>query len=1193
MSALRRTLELSALPLSGVHLIEASAGTGKTYTLAALILRLVVERELPIEQILAVTFTTAATLELRARVLDRLESARRHFAGEAHTEGDLVLSALGEKVNATRAIELLERALGNFDRASIHTIHGFAARALGENAFELGARLDLEVTPQMDEVIYDSVADFWAERVATLELDAFRPLQKKLFEDLRRVARLSVSSREVPWVKLDDTEALLKNVSALVLTLNQRFDEARDSFERQGTEARDLLLSGAVNRNSYPAGKVQSVFDELKSYFEADEAEAELSEPCERWTQSAVRRRLNKGKSAEHRVFVQLEALWEVRLELALVIDARRALLFREARDYMLSKIEFEHSRARTQSFDDLLVSLKDALYRQGTEGSKPLMTLLTERYRVALIDEFQDTDAVQYSIFRKIFVERAEPSLFLIGDPKQSIYAFRGADIFSYLAAQKEADSVWTMPFSYRSSPSVVGAQNALLGRGPSPFLFEDIRYEAMQSSPGREDRLLTAQGSSLPGMAVIECDGTVPILTQAALEIARMLEEGLSLAGEPLSARHFVLLCRTNAQAEQAQQALARLGISAVMHGDRSVFESVEAKELRAALRGLIEPGDREAVRSALATRLFGLDVNELVELEKESERLDYWTQVVRGLSETWRKRGIFATLERIFVELGATERLLSEVGGERKVTNLRHLSELLHAEEVTRHMGPLALFRFLEAAVVDPLTFGFAPETRQIRLESDADAVILTTVHKSKGLEYDIVILPTLGDVDKPWDEPAFRFHDSAGDERIEVRSAALAPESHEARSREHYAESLRLGYVALTRARHHVRVLLSPFKKGFSSFRYWCSSPAVLTNGSEDALAAMEGHDASAHKRFLVQLVEASHGTIDNLHPARAEERQIQTTVSEESLHFVPLSPSTALRLERTRRTGSFSSIARSQRFEARKIGRDVADAEGHTTPAVLLPPALEVGALEFPRGADAGEAIHLVFEKMPFERDATEERRILIRDVLRRSGFDLSYESTSLALVERSLQTELPTGFALCELKPEERAPEREFNLVAGNEARELDARGLLSILASAPELPESYRRELHRLEFPGWRGYLRGFIDLTIEKEGKLYVVDYKSNFLGSDEKSYEPPALERSMAEHHYFMQGLLYAAAVHAHARARRANYDFDAQFGGVLYLFLRGMKPEAKGSGAYFLRPSLNTLEGILRVLGGGAA
>jgi exodeoxyribonuclease V beta subunit len=1191
----RQNLDVTELPLSGVHLIEASAGTGKTYTIAALFLRLIVERELPIEQVLTVTFTTAATLELRARVADRLEQARRYFAGDERIEADAVLRALGEKIDRVRADQLLERALGNFDRAAIFTIHGFAARALGESAFELGAQLDLEVTPNIDDLIYDSVADFWAERVATLEPEIFAPLRPKLFEDLRKLARLVVASREVPWVDLEDAEAVVRNAPRSLDALRARFHEARKLFAERGEEARDVLLSGAVNRGTYSVEKVSASFEAWRTYFDDGEAEANLSVDCVRWAQSKVRERANKGRNPEHGLFVVLETLLEAHAELGQIVEARRAILLRDARDYLLAKVQAEHARARTQSFDDLLVSLHDALTPGADGGQSPALSeLLAERYRVALIDEFQDTDATQYAVFRRLFAERREPGLFLIGDPKQSIYAFRGADIFSYLAAQNDADQVWTMPHSYRASPRLIAAQNALFGRVAKPFFFDEIRYEPMLAAPGHVDHLLSSGGDPVCGMAVIECDKGQNPLEQAAFEVAGMLASGAKIRGEPLSPRHLAVLCRTNAQAEETQVELARLGIPAVMHGDRSVFESAEATELRRALHGLIETGDRRAVRSALATRLFGLGVSELVALETDSATLEKWINVVRTLGETWRSRGIFAVLEHIFVELGATERLLSELGGERRVTNLRHLGELLHAEEATRHLGPLALFRFLEAAISDPQTFGYAPETRQIRLESDADAVVLTTVHKSKGLEYDIVILPTLGLIDKPWREPAFRFHTPRREERVEVRALSLAPESHDARLREHYAESMRLGYVAVTRARHHVRVVLAPVKKGFSSFRYWCVAPETWMTDPMETIGRLESLDEAEQHRLLARLAEASQGSLELVRGAVGPWRAGSSPVAATPLRFARLEASTEKRLERTRRTGSFSSIARAQRSEGRRIGWDVADVEGSLDLAVIAPESrVEALGSDFPRGAEAGQAIHLVFESMTFERGAAEQRRQTVREVLAQFGFERTHEEACFDIIERALETELPPGFRLAELRQEQRAPELEFNLVAGQLGRELNPKDLTAAVESAEFLPARYRQELRLLEFAGWQGYLRGFIDLTVEHQGKLYVIDYKSNFLGADEGSYESARLELAMGQHHYFLQGLLYAAAVHAHARSRNRAYDYEQNFGGVLYLFLRGMSPLKPGSGAFFFRPSARTLDGILHALRGGSA
>lgn len=1165
-----RPLDVCRLPLDGVHLIEASAGTGKTFNIAALFLRLILEARLPIQQILAVTFTKMATSELRARVEKRLRDARKYFDG-SDEQDDAILRELSSRLDRSDALLLLDRALSDIDRASIFTIHGFAARAIVESAFEAHASFASEVLPDVDRLAYDAVVDFWSLKVRDLHPDFFSRLGGiTLFSELEKVARAALVNVDTPSVSLPLEDASIEAHRAAEEGLRLALLDLRQEFQRSSTEAWGLLVSGRVRRNSFQEEFLKRSLAEWELYLGQETLAGAPPKNWARFRQEYVLSQTAKGKQpALHPFFAAVEVFGRAYEILELQDEIARARLYELCVSFVRGQVRREHVRHGTRSFDDLLLVLRGAL--RGA-GGRSLKASLEKRYRAALIDEFQDTDPLQYEVFREIFAERSDPSLFLIGDPKQSIYAFRGADVLAYLRASADAhSSQHSLTTSYRSSPAVVAAQNALFEFASAPFLLEGIQYSSIKAATNKENVLHEADGAPFPGMDVVILDeGDRPaLLEQAALEVRALLTEGGRIASVPISPKNVAVLCRTNRDAQEVQTRLRALGVPAVMHGDRSVFESKEAIEIRRLLRALLDPGHRTLVRAALATDLLGPKVLGVAELDERPDLLELWDSRLRRWSDAWRQQGFFRMMDAVFRDVAIFPRILGTPNGERTLTNLRHIVELLHQAESEEHLGALGLLRYLEACIADPFGHSMADVALQIRLESDEDAVTLTTIHKSKGLEYDIVVLPSLGIRDEPRDEPAFRTRDIHGEPELELRSRALAERSYDIRLDEHQAEALRVGYVGLTRARHLALVLLGKFHGKFSAFSHWVRDAGPL------------GGAPSSWEEPLNRLIEESGGSVRVREPRVGSTRFALASEGESvELTLPPVSAELPARLAGGLRTASFSSITRATSGGPRDslLGRD-RDGSAKAPP---VQDASEPGPLarlhDFPKGAVAGEALHEVFEKLVWgERDLPfgEES---VAGILQKFGISPEFSRGVLDLVETTLNTRLaPFGARLGDLKRNERAAEVEFHLsVASGEACASSGR-LTRAVRSLECLPLSYREGAWSLDFQDIRGFLRGFIDLVFEVDGRVFVVDYKSNFLGENLADYDASHMERSMNEHHYHIQGLIYGLALARHARLLRSDYSHERDFGGIYYLFLRGLDDSSGSTGVYFFRPS----------------
>lgn len=1233
----RKPLDVPTIPLSGVHLIEASAGTGKTFTITSLILRMLVEEARPLESILAVTFTNAATAELKERVLERIQTAREALAEPLAPDADPVLVRLASLPDQKRVLRLLDAAAQSADRAAIFTIHGFAARLLRDHAFESGSREDTELIGDQRALVQDVVTDFWSSRVATLPQASFELIGGSgFFRVLTRVGLAAAAAFEVPLVPLGATDDLQKRQQEL----SEVYERAQAEFEKSGEAVRKVLLnSTAIKRNILIPASLQADYDHYKRYFAR--GEPTLGHPKgERWTQRKVSSAIRKNQpQVEHPLLVVLEELCDGNARCQAAARDFADGLREELCQLVHARVKEEHERAGTQSFDGLLTDLHLAL-RDGERG--PLLAAeVRAKMPVALIDEFQDTDPIQYEIFRKIYDPSDsgrgadETALYLIGDPKQSIYAFRGADVRTYLHAASHAKGgVWTLDTSYRASPALVAAQNALFSFPRDTFCVPNIQYQSVRPRPGAKNELFDSRGTPLPGMRLLFSSDKdeKSCLLRAAQEVARLLHEGCQLKGEKVTPQDIAVLTRTNRQAQQVQAHLRALGIPAVMHGDRSVFEAPEALELRRVLRALSEPGHRVLTRTALSTRLLGLCAEELARLDCDHELLETWISRLRHYGDLWRAKGIAHAMEALSAETDLVRRTLMDRDGERRMTNFRHLLELLHEAQASEHLGVQGLLRSLEGAIADPSGHAMAAEARQLRLESDANAVTLTTAHKSKGLEYPIVFLPSLGLDERGFGDEAFRYFDPEKETSLfEMRAKESRAESEEIHTLEQRQESLRLAYVALTRAQHHV-VALCGVGDSFSALAYLLHEREAGEPSGIDSLCSRLKKKVPADVKYeeIRSLCRLSEGAIsveplsEDLGPVFAR------PVGEEVLLPPPAPP----QLSESEKTSSFSGMTRQEHglSRAAQEGRDVDDvaapdgAEEEDLVAGGAQPTPQGGPTEstvlersvladFPRGPRPGDALHAVFEFSPFAEGTPEERAQVAQRELEKRGFSGEDVHAAALCLEDVLKTPLDfgeghglaPGFSLGDLTPVHRAPEMEFSLPVGRPDKRLSAERLARALGApdlaanappvrvpadamaAPLLSYSYLETIRRLPFSAWSGFLRGFMDLVFLREEKIFGLDYKSNYLGADYVDYGQAALQSCMEEHHYLLQALLYAVAIHRYARTRIPAYSYETHFGGMYYLFLRGMHPSRPGGGVYFFRPEKTLVQRISDLFG----
>ncbi|MEW6271415.1 MAG: exodeoxyribonuclease V subunit beta, partial [Thermodesulfobacteriota bacterium] len=986
-------------------------------------------------------------------------------------------------------------------------------------------------------------------------------------------------------------------------------------------EIEPLLDPRRLNRNTYSEDRIPGWCAELDTWLKRDPgAVPVLFADVDKFAARHLAAKTKKGHATpRHPFFDACDRVHAAQQAILRAYGDFELALQRALVDFVRTEVGARHEQANTQSFDDLLYRLRDALRAPAT--GTLLAEQVRERFRAALIDEFQDTDPVQYEIFRAVYGGHDRP-LFLIGDPKQAIYGFRGADVFTYVEAKAGA-SAHTLDVNHRSAPRLVTAVNTLFGRARDPFVFADIPFHEVDPAE-RKAASLEGALAETPPLEILFLRHDRPqkatskdpferhVPGAVANEIVRLLQSGTTIGGRPLHAGDVAVLCRANWQAVAMQEELRRHGVPSVLHGDDSVFESAEAEEIERVLRAVAEPAEPKLVRAALATRLVGLDAAALAALQADEADWDRWAARFRDWLEVWTEQGFMAAFRRLLDTCETQRRLLALEDGERRLTNVLHVAELLQTAAREAHRGPLALVDWLALMRGDAAArVEMAKEAAQIRLESDERAVQLVTIHRSKGLEYGVVYCPfawhgaKLHSAERQW----VKYHDPDDGLRLKLDLGSGAKKTHEDRAQlEDFAENVRLLYVAVTRAKHRCTLVWACAPSAQHAPLGYLLHQAAGASAEETVAATRERLkklDEEAMLADLRRLERESAGTIAvrEVHIPAAALPRLAYAPPEEGAAGALAPREATRRLDAAWRVSSFSRLAASGGRTSHQAEEGIDRDEATLGPEGRLPlpregsrTAVPVVLHDLRAGARTGELLHWVLENVDFVRGDRAELATRVREGLAKFACDAAWEAALVRGLEEVLATPLggdAGAFRLGTLPRERRLDELPFLLPV---RRGFDRARLAACFERnpSPQRPADYPARIRRLGFGMLEGFLNGFIDLAFEHGGRWYVVDYKSNFLGPRPEDYRPPLLARTMSLHHYFLQYHLYALALHRHLTARLPGYDYERHFGGVYYLFLRGMSPRHEPScGVFHDRPSAALIEDLSALVAAPAA
>lgn len=1208
MSTVTLPVKLDALtfPLHGNRLIEASAGTGKTYTIANLYLRLILGHgddntrypvPLGVDSILVVTFTDAATAELRDRIRARIHNARLDFL-VGHSGDTFIQQLIDDLDHHEERIALLLAAERQMDEAAVFTIHGFCQRMLKQHAFESGTLFSSELITDETALLQQTTADFWRRTLYPINkptAEISRRLWKTPNDLLQNIRGwLGQNNLEVVRGQLPDSiEQFQKQYIDPVLAIKQRWKDEQETIET-------LIRTGGLKKNAKPLNRLTEMADfvhstSLKPTLKAKESWEVFS------TESLTKATTKAGTVPEHPVFHLIDELLNNSLDLT---KAFEGMILSEALADVKRRMTHLKKQRHQMSFDDLLGNLAKALLN---DHAGLLALAIREQFPIAMIDEFQDTDPQQYHIFNQIYANteislpKSDSGLFMIGDPKQAIYAFRGADIFTYMQAREQVSAHYTLDTNWRSTRNMVKAANRMFSLVEAPFIYDAIPFTGVSPSPNADNSRLLHLDKPMPalqfwlhengGNAVGNGDYEAAMTEATAHQVNTLLtaaqrnECQLEKKGDrsPLQAGDIAVLVRTSRQGQMIRQALSQLNIASVYLSNReSVFSCQEAVDIQRLLTACLSPTNERILRAALATPLLAMTAKDLDAMNQDEHVWESAVEEFSGYLAIWQKHGVLPMLRQLITQRKIAERLLPLSDGERRLTDVLHLGELLAS--VSQELEtPHALLRWLREHTQDPDNNA---DDQQLHLESERNLVQIVTIHKSKGLEYNVVFLPfacNFRDAEFPV------YHEVSADRTSHNLLNLSGQEGSLIKAdKERLAEDLRLMYVAITRAVHCCYIGIAPLKKGSGK-----KSSEKKDDKTDLHRTAIGNLLSKKNEISTSQLAEI----LDNLNKEH-DFINVSPPPSEPMNDFSPVEIDTNTLKHRTF-TGkiqkdwwvtSYSALSKSAHGSYNSSPKKASPNATEEQPGVDIEvqeqsaikpenPTNEMTIFTFPRGARPGTFMHTLFERLTPNNSTPEKLPDYINEQLQLEGLSEEWCDTLVNMLQNCLTAPLlkDQKMTLGGLPETGKKVEMEFYLPLSP----VRASQLNQILVQHDPLS----RQASELSFGKVQGMLKGFIDLVFEYQGRWYVLDYKSNWLGEQYSDYSHSKMEQVMVNHRYDLQYQLYTLALHRLLKNRVPDYDYDEHFGGVIYLFLRGVQcDDPDHHGIYDTRPEKELIEAM---------
>lgn len=1190
-------LDAKTITLQGRHIIEASAGTGKTFNITELYLRLLVEKRLLPSQILVMTFTKDATQEIIGRVEAKIRDVLENIS-----EGkEVKVSIKGQETLIQKSDENykhLKRSLLEIDEAAIFTIHGFCKKVLSEQAFASGMEMDVSMEVDTSDILQKVVEDFFRKHINK---------NKTNFEYLQAY------KLHTPDIFLDKLRNLVRS----------SYEILADTFEREteklAKEKQQVFVNLEANKSF--------IFESLIIKHKDKNKRIEEWQIIENWANDSqlslmpkevsafINGNRYRGRDDIAEVFEEIKALKDKYSKIKDIDEYKKQFDAAQFIKQACLKIRQDFAKAKEQKgvldFDDLITKLCHSVKK-----SPDLVKTLQPQYPVALIDEFQDTDAEQYQILDTIYLQSnklphkssADTSssqrgiddllLLMIGDPKQAIYGFRGGDIFTYLKAKDSCstDNQWSMDTNWRSTSEMIKAYNRLFykqdyqpeeeGQVGANIFSDGIGYQLVKASPNADKKAKDFDDNLKPinyfYYQMAEDDNKSDIDNNlsawTANEIVRLLNSKKVVESD------IAILVENGKQAKVIQKALQAKKLSSVYLSQRdNVYHSQEATEILALMEGINDLENKSMLKRALSTSLLGGRANKFISYIDEND-VSAWDEEIekaKSLRQQWHKYGFMAFIMQV-IHQNFTQRSDSK---ERVITNILHLAELIKVAE-NKYKHPNQLIKWYRQQLNSTAT-----SEGELRLESDDNLIKIITIHGSKGLEYSVVFIPFASYVSKKKFEASdfSKYYDKHLKQTVYKigKDDSIKPQIEN----EVIEELMRLFYVAVTRAEHRCYIGVAKYqdKKSDISFR---SPLARFLDYQKDDNWLEKIQNITANPANQSSLIDVA-----TSHCYESENLITNDQFDHDALQNLKANDINKLANDNWEML-SFSKISKSK---SQNIALEKENDESEDDSAQKSQQELEF-RFTAPKGADIGNILHNVLEHTDFSLGKIDNNLLQEQmdryKVVATEDFDklkvwleeclvapISFSvNTKAGVITSGLTTESTDdskSFCLKDIPNTKTLKEAEFYFPIANE--NLYKKNIIKILA------EYRNQSIDHDEFASQKifGMLHGFIDLIFEYDGKFYVTDYKSNYLGSTLEDYNQAAMSEKNQSSFYDLQYLIYSVALNKYLRQNIENYNYEKHFGGVYYFYLRGMKD---GYGVYRARPTLEIINKIANLFNG---
>lgn len=1133
MMAKAKSFNAQAIELKGKNLIEASAGTGKTFSIAVLALRLVLERKASIKEILMVTFTKAAVAELEERIRYFFKEAHRCSVGldcDIEIINTLVKQQI-EKIGIEAVQLILKESVLLLDETSVLTIHGFCQQTLNQYPFKTQQLSNVELMGDEKTIIAKQVDLFWRTYITSIPEDILIQLTDK---GLSRSKIGSIISKHLGgkgylgYVKQSNYKNAIEDES--FVTFREKISNAKKEEEEY---LEGILQHIVANEREYKEKSASNTY--------AKKANLHLVEYPKQFY-DIIYDKFHKNKLSNFHYTLYEEIINGITSLMDLMLKTESIILDFNSQIYCFAiqeiskKVTQDKLNKNQLSYNDLIYNLHEAVLGK---NQSYLQKTLNQQYKAIFIDEFQDTDKLQFEIFDTLFSNQ-DAIVFYIGDPKQSIYAWRKADIATYFKAKKSvSENIFEMNENFRSSVDYIHAMNDFFAPIPDFDAFhyknkaDKIDYIKVYPPQQQNVGYISYQDRQEPALKIISCKNKDQIAVGLAYQIHQLLTNPtyqlLDKKGEmrKIKPSDIGILIRNNYEKISIKKELAKYQIPSVTINDEKVLKSEEAKYILYILSA-IHNYTLGNINRALLSSLTGFKVDDILKMSSH-ERLE----IFKELNAIWEKEGVFMVLNKFFTLFNVIQNLIHQTeNGERIITNIYQIVELLHKAQSTKDLSILDLLAWLKRNIDGEENDG--DEYKQ-RIESDDEAVKIVTIHASKGLQYNIVFAPFL-DM-KLYDGDEFEFRDENEEDSIYylIEKYRISPEQNEWYQNQTKQENSRLIYVALTRAVYGAYVYHNQSSKN-SALDYFIDAKQA---SEYIHLAGVNLDEITKTAKVNSKKIIIPPYFVPNIHFKLKEENWRKISYS-------------ALRL------GYENKFRLRGEVSENEYDKFIFD--------------------DLARGIKAGNMLHEIFENIHFAKPES-WNFIIAKSV---NNYFPKTEHSTYEFYEKMLHEVLETNiqigdssFSLSEIQQNKCIHELEFDFKISNFHT-----NQLSQLSSS-------EMEISIANFPQLEGLMNGKIDLFFEHDNKYYVLDWKSNFLGNTVEDYHPDLLVKAMNESNYHLQYLIYCVALKKFLHSRKGNFNYEKQFGGVLYLFIRGMRKGSK-NGIFARKPTLNLINKVENLL-----